>query len=126
MQILWAAMNGEMEFSGTSLELLKLVKALRVSRESCRLDVTADPAPYSKALSTLETRQTSGKVLISVSSDRETLKIQGGRNAMEMLASTVEEFAAEGDGAAHLHVEYLPGHEYLSQESEPLVIALVS
>ncbi|HEX8344402.1 MAG TPA: hypothetical protein VF657_06600, partial [Actinoplanes sp.] len=89
-----------------------------------RLDASANPAPYSKALSSIETKQTSGSITISISSDHETLEIQGGAEALELLASTVEEFAAENDCTSHLHVEYLPGHEFLSHNSKPLVVAL--
>jgi hypothetical protein len=124
MRVLWADVTGEMELSGTNLELLRLVEELRLNREGCRLDPSGNPAPYSKALSLIQTRRTSGAVLISISSDHEILEIQGGAEALEMLASTVEEFAAEGDCTSHLHIEYLPGHEFLSHNSEPLVVAL--
>jgi hypothetical protein len=124
MRVLWADATGEMELSGTNLELLRLVEELRLGREGCRLDSSGNPAPYSKALSLIKTRRTSGAVLISVSSDHEILEIRGGPEEVEMLAEIVEEFATEGDYTSHLHIEYLPGHEFLSHDSEPLVVAL--
>lgn len=125
MRVLWADTTGELELSGTTLELLRLVEELRLGREGCRLDPSGNPTPYSKALSLIKVRRTSGPVLVSVSSDHEILEIQGGVEEVEMMAATVEEFAAEGDCTSHLHVEYLPGHEFLSHNSEPLVVALV-
>jgi hypothetical protein len=124
MRVLWADVTGEIELSGTILELLRLVEELRSSRDGCRLDPSGNPAPYSKALSSIKTKRTAGAASISVSSDHEILEIQGGAEALEMLASTVEDFAAEGDCTAHLHIEYLPGHEFLASNSEPLVVAL--
>jgi hypothetical protein len=124
MQVLRADKSGEMELSGTSLELLELVKGLRSSRGTRRLGASGNPSPYSRALSSIESRRTSGKVAILLPSDGETLEIQGGLEELELLASNIEDFAADGDRSAHLHVEYFPGHDYLSERSEPLVIAL--
>jgi hypothetical protein len=125
MRVLWADVTGEMELSGTSPELLRLAGELRLGQGGCRLDRSGDPAPYSRALSLIKINAASGAVSISVSSDRETLDIQGGGEALAMLASTVENFAANGDSSDHLHLEYLPGHEFLSHNSEPLVVALI-
>ncbi|NYT95577.1 hypothetical protein [Salinispora sp. H7-4] len=114
-----------MELTGTILELLRVAEELRLGREGCRLDPSGKPSPYSKALSLIKIRWTSGPVLVSVSSDHEVLEIQGGVAEMKMLAATVGEFATEGDYTSHLHVEYLPDHEFLSHNSEPLVVTLV-
>ncbi|MET7877747.1 Imm32 family immunity protein [Micromonospora profundi] len=124
MQVLRSDATAEMELSGTRLDLLGLAQALRSVRETLPLNAEADPFPYSSALSTIESRCTSGYVAITLSADFRTLTFSGGPGELESLASALIGFAEEGDDSAHLHVEYVPGHEYLSPRSVPLVIAL--
>ncbi|MFF0172417.1 Imm32 family immunity protein [Micromonospora profundi] len=124
MQVLRSDATAEMELSGTRLDLLSLAQALRSGRETLPLNVEADPFPYSRALSTIESTCTSGDVAISLSADSRTLTFSGGPGELESLASALIGFTDEGDNSAHLHVEYVPGHECLSPNSEPLVIAL--
>ena len=125
MQVLRSDATAEMELSGTRLDLLSLAQALRSGRETLPLNTAADPFPYSRALSTIESTRTSGDLVISLSTDSHALTFSGGSEELESLASTIMGFAEEGDDSAHLHVEYVPGHEYLSPNSEPLVIALI-
>ncbi|NJC14417.1 hypothetical protein F4558_004243 [Micromonospora profundi] len=124
MQVLRSDATAEMELSGTRLDLLSLAQALRSDRETLLLNAEADPFPNSEAPSTIESTCTSGDVVISLSTDSRALAFSGGSGELESLASTIVGFAEEGDDSAHLHVEYVPGHEYLSPNSEPLVIAL--
>jgi hypothetical protein len=44
--------------------------------------------------------------------------------ALALLAENVEGFASEADRSEHLHVDYFPGHDYLAQESDSLVVAI--
>ena len=45
MRALWADATGEIELSGTNLELLGLLEVLRLGRGGCRLDSSGNPAP---------------------------------------------------------------------------------
>ena len=124
MRVLRADDTGELELSGTPAELLQLAQTLRSGAGLWRLDTTIDPAPYSRALGSLESVEAAGE--LAVSADLASLRLAGDRDARDALAATVTGFAEEGDLSAHLHIEYLPGHAYLSPRSEPLVIALAA
>jgi hypothetical protein len=124
MRVLRADDTGELELSGTVADLLRLARVLRLDRGRCQLDTAGDPSPYSRALGSLESTRENGKLVITVSANLESLQLAGERDALESLASVLEEFATEGDISTHVHLEYLPGHHYLSPQSEPLVIAL--
>jgi hypothetical protein len=65
---------------------------------------------------------TSGRAAIWL--EHQALRIEGGREAMDILALNIEGFAAEGGLDSHLHIEYLPGHDYLARRSKPLVVTL--
>jgi hypothetical protein len=122
MRVLRADDTGELELSGTSAELLQLARALRSGRGRFPLDAAGDPAPYSRALESLESVRTAGKVVVSA--DPVSLRVAGDAEALESLASVLTALADEGDLAGHLHLEYLPGHEFVSPRSEPLVVML--
>jgi hypothetical protein len=126
MKVLRADSNGEMELSGTARELLELVRGIRSSGGIWPLDTGGDPSPYSRALASVEMRRTSGKATVRYVSNQEALEIQGGRKELELLASNIGDFAVAGDLSAHLHIEYFPGHDYLAEDSEALVIALAA
>ncbi|GAB3171552.1 hypothetical protein GCM10027259_06890 [Micromonospora palomenae] len=125
MKVLYAEDTKELELSGTGQELRDLAACLRSSRGILPLDTGGDPSPYDKALSLIEFECTSGHVVISHVSARDALRIQGGADELDVFASSVEEFGNEGDPSAHIHVEHVPGHEYLAPSTEPLVIALL-
>ncbi|MFI7203384.1 MULTISPECIES: Imm32 family immunity protein [Micromonospora] len=124
MKVLYHKDTGELELSGTDRELRDLAARLRSGRGRIPLDVGGDPAPYDKALPAIEFERTEGNLMISYLSDRDALRIEGGAEELEVFASVLEEFGDEGDITAHIHVEHVPGHEYLSPRTEPLVIAL--
>lgn len=124
MRVLRADKSGETELSGTSNELLQLARAIRLNQAAFPLEKVPDASPYTRSLAMLESTLTSGSEAISMSSEGDTLEIRGGAAALALLAENIEGFAAEGDETAHLHIDYFPGHEYLSQNSNSLVIAL--
>lgn len=126
MRVLYADDTGELELSGTATDMVELARALRLDRGRFELDSSGDPSPYSRALESLESMRTTGKLVVSVTADQKALQLAGDRDAQESLASVLEEFAAEGDLSAHVHLEYLPGHHYLSPHSEPLVVMLAA
>ncbi|WP_425564566.1 Imm32 family immunity protein [Planotetraspora silvatica] len=112
-----------MELSGTRSELRALSRSLRNEQGGCGFFENRAPFPYSRSLSGLEFRETSEDV-VCIAADGPSLKIHGGRMALDLLAENIEGFASEADHSDHLHIEYFPGHDYLSQDSEPLVIAI--
>jgi hypothetical protein len=124
MRVLRADDTRELELSGTPAELRRLAEALRSGQGRWRLDTAGDPAPYSRALASLEAVRTAG--LLVVSADLASLRLAGDRAYCTALASVLTGFAEEGDLSGHLHLEHLPGHAYLSPCSEPLVIALAA
>lgn len=123
MQVLRLDSTEEMELSGTRSELLALARSLRNDRG--RHDLHGDPAPfpYSRSLSEIEVREISGGA-VNISWDGSSLKIRGGRSALDLLADNIGSFASEAADSDHLHIEYFPGHFYLSPESESLVLAI--
>jgi hypothetical protein len=126
MQVLRQDATDELELSGPVDELRRLASALRSGRTAQPLDTSGDPAPYDRALSSLETARTSGGVAVRHSADGEVLTIEGGPDQLAVLAEVFEDFADEGDLFAHLHLEYLPDHEFLSPRTQPLVVALTA
>lgn len=126
MHVLRKDSTGETELAGTTRDLLRVVDALRSGGRTLQLDSSVDPAPYGRALSLLVSRRTSGGVTMSVAPEGTSIEIQGGVEELAILASNIEGFASEGDPAIHLHIEYFPGHVYLSEGSEPLVVTLQS
>ena len=118
----YAETTGEVEVSGTRAGLLALAGVLR-SGGDLALAPVADPAPYDRALVRLGVRlRRAGRVRVSV--DGGVLVVEGGPEAIAVLAENVEGFAAEADDPRHhLHIEYFPGHFYLAEGSAPLVLA---
>ncbi|MFF4594457.1 hypothetical protein [Amycolatopsis sp. NPDC001319] len=113
---------GEMSISGTRSDLLALCRELRSGRAEMRASKAADPRPYDRSLSRIEFRPASGKVHISSLEDGESMEIRGGLEFLAFLAEVIEGFALEADQDDHLHVDYFPGHYYLVEESDSLVI----
>jgi hypothetical protein len=124
MKVLRADDTGELELSGTVAELRQLAQLLRSGKGRSALDTGGDPAPYNRTLESLAVERTTEKLVVSMSPDLASLQFAGDRDALESLASVLTDFAEEGDLSAHVHFEHLPGHEFLSPHSEPVVIAL--
>ncbi|WP_217402234.1 Imm32 family immunity protein [Catellatospora tritici] len=126
MQVLLAETSGELELSGTRHELLALCAATRSVSWVGELDTAVDPSPYTKALHRISSNRTEGKVVISLSADVDGLDIQGGAEALEVLMLNIEALATADDPDSHAHIEYHDDHVYLSEQSSPLVVALLN
>ncbi len=124
MQVLRGDSTGELELSGTRSELLALGRELRNGHGDLSLGEVSGPSPCSRSLSRMSVRRTSGKIMISSSGDSGSLDVQGGEEALALLADNIEGFASEADGDDHLHVDYYPDHDYLAEGSGSLVVAL--
>ncbi|MCT9005385.1 Imm32 family immunity protein [Streptomyces rhizosphaerihabitans] len=124
MKVLRGDPTGELELSGTRSELLSLGRELRSGHGEISLEMVSNPFPYSRSLSWMRFHLVSGKILISSSGDNETLDIQGGPEALALLADNIEGFASEADQGDHLHVDYFPEHDYLAEGSGSMVVVI--
>lgn len=76
----------------------------------------------SNALVGVEVKKTSGPgVLICLDPERQILVISGDSDGRAALADNLRAMASAEDGG-HLHVDYFPGHFYLTEGSVPLVV----
>ncbi|MFB7781812.1 hypothetical protein ACFC1D_03710 [Streptomyces vinaceus] len=122
LYVLVSDATGELELSGSRAELYAFGRQVRAGLGETALSHVADPAPYSRSLSRVTFGQAETAAVIAVLADGETLEVRGGPEALAVLATNIEGFAQESDPSDHLHLEY-PGHAYLSEESDPLVLA---
>ncbi|MGW8781359.1 Imm32 family immunity protein [Streptomyces sp. NPDC055796] len=124
LNVLVSDATGELALSGSRAELYAFGRQVRGGLGETGLSHVADPAPYSRSLTRALFRQADeAEAVISVLEDGETLEVRGGPEALAHLAANIEGFAQDGDPTGHLHLEY-PGHDYLAEESDPLVVAL--
>jgi hypothetical protein len=124
MQVLRSDATRELELRGTVAELTDLAGLLVSGSGSVDLDHVDDPSPYSRSLSGVNVVRASGPVVITCAAGSDEMEIRGGSSQLDLLAANVQGFADEGDAASHLHIDYFPGHDYLNESSEPLVIGL--
>ena len=118
--------TGEMELRGSGSQFKEFAGRLRSGGEfSASLDDVPAPSPYDRSLSRVVIRSGSGKVVVTLMNDGQSLLVCGGDEFMEVLAANIDGFAEDGIRGEHAHIEYFPGHYYLAEEAEPLVLALV-
>ena len=79
-------------------------------------------APYSIFLSGLQVRISDEKwVEFQVTEDSKLL-LQGNVQKLSILSDVMLSFAEEWHTGEHLHIEYFPGHFYLSPKSVPVIL----
>ncbi|MFJ8627473.1 hypothetical protein ACIRD3_32175 [Kitasatospora sp. NPDC093550] len=122
MQVLYSRETRELELSGTRRELLALGQLLRGKAGSCDLSENRQPIPYERSLSEIAFREDPEHDTASIATEDQILRIQGGREALDLLADNIEDFASEADASDHCHVDS-PTYDYIAPESDPLVIA---
>lgn len=124
MQVLRGDATRELELRGTVEELTELAGLLTSGSGSVALDHVAEPSPYDRSLSSITVVRTSGPVVITCAAGSDELYIRGGSPQLDLLAANVQGFAEnwDGDNMSHLHIDYFPGHDYLDESSEPLVL----
>jgi len=75
-------------------------------------------APYDEAVSDIRINSASGHLqIIHLPS---TLRLLGDSPSLRLLAENLE--AITGGSSPHLHVEYYPGHFFIAEGSEPLIV----
>jgi hypothetical protein len=125
LSLLHSDSTGEMKISGTRAQLRELARRLRSDGDGrITLYSVSDPSPYSRSLETIEFCRRSGKVCISLVHDKSSLILKGDTESLDVFADNIDEFASEADFGTHLHIEHYPGHYYLEEGSESLVIAI--
>lgn len=126
MQVLRGELTREMELRGTAAELTGLANLLISGSGSVSLDHVDDPSPYGRSLSRINVVRTSGPIAMTCAAGSDELYIRGGSPQLDLLAANVRGYAddRDGDAMSHLHIDYFPGHDYLDESSEPLVLAL--
>ncbi|CAM5244420.1 Imm32 family immunity protein [Streptomyces aurantiogriseus] len=109
---------GEVDLSASAEELTELANA--VAQGEGLLGSTLSPG--SDTLTGVEVRGTSGPgVLIRRDAERQILVISGDAAGRAVLAENLRDMATADDGG-HLHIDYFPGHCYLTEGSLPLVV----
>lgn len=124
MQVLRHDTTREMELRGTAAELTGLAVLLISGHGSVDLDRVDDPSPYGRCLPRINVVRASGPVTATCAVGSGELDIRGGSPQLALLAEIVQGFADDADATDHLHIDHFPGHDYLGESSDPLVIAL--
>lgn len=122
LQVLYSGDTGELELSGTRQGLLAFGQLLRGKAGSCNLSENRRPSPYDRSLSGIAFREVPEQATVSIVTEARILRIQGGREALDLLADNLEGFASEEDASDHCHVDS-PTYDYIAPGSQPLVIA---
>jgi hypothetical protein len=124
--------EGDLELGGNTQGLLGLAQRLMRKGET-QFDLPlstsgADPTPYDGVLSRISVK-IGGEQPLYIGRTDDTLRIEGSQKAVEIFASDLESLARQGaqrtmgSPRVHMHVEYYPGHYFLDERSEPIVIA---
>ncbi|MGW6598288.1 Imm32 family immunity protein [Streptomyces sp. NPDC055036] len=124
LQVLYSGQTRELELSGTRRELLAFGQLLRGKAGSCDLSENRHPLPYERSLSEIAFREDPERDTPSIVTEDRILRIQGGREALNLLANNIEDFASEADTNDHCHVDS-PTYDYIAPESDSLVIAFM-
>lgn len=122
LQVLYSGETRELELSGTRRGLLAFGQVLRGKAGSCDLSDNPRPFPYERSLSEIEFREDPERATVSIVTEDQIVRIQGGRESLDLLADNLECFASEADASDHCHVDS-PTYDYIAPESDALVIA---
>jgi hypothetical protein len=118
---------GDLDISGTPLELTQVQKAvlelLRSTQRELRVEAntSCDPRPYKQTLAELIIRRGTGPVLISVVDT--SVVAEGDDTCLEAFASWFV-WPPDAKFPAHGHYEYFEGNEWIATGSIPLVIGV--
>ncbi|WP_367133117.1 MULTISPECIES: Imm32 family immunity protein [Streptomyces] len=124
LQVLYSGETGELELSGTRRALLALGQALRGKAGRCDLSENQHPFPYERSLSEIAFQEHPERDTASIVTEDQILRIRGGREALNLLADSIEGFASDADASDHRHIDF-PTYDYVTPESDPLVLAFM-
>jgi hypothetical protein len=126
--------ESDLELRGSTQGLLSLAQRL-TGKEETRFDLPlstsgVDPAPYDGVLTRLRVK-VRGERPLYIGRTGSTLDIEGSRRTVEIFANNLKRLVRQGSehptgsSGAHTHVEYYPGHYFLDEQSEPMVITVL-
>jgi hypothetical protein len=110
--------GGELELAGPPAALRALGGLLRRHAEPFEVTITGG---------TVAQEVTSGPLLVTLRGTT-TLRLSGGREYLDIFGDALDRVADQAESAddrgvnRHQHIEYLPGDEYRSPDSVPVVI----
>ena len=123
---------GGVELRGSAQALSILVEFLTSGDAAGvrRLEVEpgSSPEPYDVFLTAVRVVRVDGATRVGLAGT--TLEFSGAQEGLRLLAENIAWVAEQSgpgsnaESSSHLHVEYYPGHPFLSPDSEPLVVAL--
>lgn len=109
---------GEVDLKASAEELNRLADAVAEGEGL----LSSTPSPGGDALAGIVVKRAAGPgVLVHLDSERQFLVISGDAAGRAVLADNLRGMASAEDGG-HLHIDYFPGHFYLSEGSLPLVV----
>lgn len=88
------------------------------------LEASGDPRPYDELLRWIIVTVSDGLVVIR--KDAETLRIEGAREYIANLGQHIESLLRDTQLPSHTHIEYYPGHFYLREDAEALVVGVMA
>ncbi|MGW4896802.1 Imm32 family immunity protein [Kitasatospora sp. NPDC004240] len=124
MQVLHGVATDELELSGTRPELLTFGRLLRGREGTVELSEDVEPFPYDRSLSRIVFQEEPERDTASIIVAGGLLTIRGGREALDLLAANIEDFAAEADARHHLHVDH-PTYVFIAPGSHSLVLTFL-
>jgi hypothetical protein len=116
------------EVEGSSEDLRDLSRSIKACRGSCSIRLSVPAQLDERGLRYLR------NLVIKVESDslkisevNEDLHVTGSKEKLDLLADNINWlFESQADGASrgrdHLHIEFYPGHFFLSEDALPLVV----
>jgi hypothetical protein len=81
-----------------------------------------DPQPYAEQVQSIEILRSDGP--LHVSTHGESCRIAGGQDQLQLFADNVTWLLNSGEENSHLHFEYFPGHLYIHESAEPLLLRI--
>ncbi|MEU0092188.1 hypothetical protein [Kribbella sp. NPDC006257] len=124
--IRYSMRSNELDVSATREGLLEIADLVEAGDGRVVADDGVDPLPYDVCIPLLVVRRLAGGgVVIRVSKEMSDVTLEGGQDALRLLAENLRGLAVEGADDEHLHLEYFAGHFYLEEASVPAVVGLV-
>jgi hypothetical protein len=110
--------TGELCLDGTRASLTELARTIESEPLRLALDVPVGvaPTPYTGYIHSIVVAESEGKVRIRRTGD--TLYVEGNRKSRLMLAQNIEALEL----TEHAHLDHFPGHPFLDELSQPIVV----
>lgn len=117
----------EIEFQGDKQDYTMLSSLLKKHSGVIELAIhCSDPAPYQRLAVKLAISEVSDqKASISVDNS-DVIMITGDRQCLDALGDNIESFGLEAQKGDHSHEEYFEDHFYLTANSMPCILSMIS